>query len=92
MAEGEWIETADRPRARITVGDIGTVDVEPGTRVQLGAMQPDEYRIALARGTISARITAPPRLFIVDTPASTVVDLGCAYTVHVDDEGAASCA
>jgi hypothetical protein len=33
-------------------------------------------------------IDAPPRLFFVDTPTSTVVDLGCAYTMRVDDTGA----
>ena len=87
MAAGEWVETDGRSRARITVGTIGTVDVEPGTRVQLGSVRPDEYRLALAGGTISARISAPPRLFVVDTPASTVVDLGCAYTVQVDAVG-----
>lgn len=89
MAEGEWIATTASSRARITVGDIGTVDVASGTRVQLGSIQPDQYRLALAHGTISARIAAPPRLFVVDTPASTVVDLGCAYTVQVDEAGAA---
>lgn len=87
MAVGEWVETDDGSRARITVGPIGTVDVEPGTRVRLGAVLPGEYRLALAHGTISARISAPPRLFFVETPASTVVDLGCAYTVQVDDAG-----
>ena len=90
MAAGEWVETDDGSRARITVGSIGTVDVEPGTRVRLGNVLPDEYRLALARGTISARISAPPRLFFVETPASTVVDLGCAYTVQVDDGGTGS--
>ena len=87
LAEGEWVETDPSSRARITVGQIGTVDVEPATRVQLGAVRGDAYRMALARGAISARISAPPRLFVVDTPASTVVDLGCAYTVKVDDQG-----
>jgi hypothetical protein len=88
LAEGAWVETDTTTRARITVGSIGTVDVEPATRVRLGTVRADnEYRIALARGTISARISAPPRLFIVDTPASTVVDLGCAYTVNVDADG-----
>lgn len=87
MAEGEWVETGDSARARITVGDIGTVDVEPRTRVRLGTIGPEQYRLALARGSISALIAAPPRLFIVDTPASTVVDLGCAYTISVDEEG-----
>jgi hypothetical protein len=87
LAEGAWIETDTLTRARITVGTIGTVDVEPATRVRLGTMRHDGYRIALAHGTISAQISAPPRLFIVDTPASTVVDLGCAYTVNVDEDG-----
>ena len=41
----------------------------------LGQVRAAEFRIALERGTISATITAPPRLFIVDTPTSTVVDL-----------------
>ena len=88
MASGEWVETGGGSKARITVGQLGTVDVAPGTRVQLGRVRGSEYRLALAHGTISATINAPPRLFIVDTPASTVVDLGCAYTVTVGEDGA----
>jgi anti-sigma factor RsiW len=88
MASGEWVETEEGSEARITVGALGTVDVAPGTRVRLGEVSQSEYRLALARGTISAEIVAPPRLFIVDTPASTVVDLGCAYTVTVGEDGA----
>ena len=88
MAAGEWIDTSEGSKARIIVGTLGTVDVEPGTRVQLGKVHDSEYRLALAHGTISAQINAPPRLFIVDTPASAVVDLGCAYTVTVGKDGA----
>ena len=88
MATGEWVETSAGAKARIIVGTLGTVDVEPGTRVQLGKVRDSEYRLALAHGTISAQINAPPRLFIVDTPASAVVDLGCAYTVTVGSDGA----
>ena len=88
MANGEWVETEDGSQARIIVGTLGTVDVAPGTRVRLGEVRGSAYRMALARGTISAEIVAPPRLFIVDTPASTVIDLGCAYTVTVGDDGA----
>jgi hypothetical protein len=87
MTSGEWVETEDGSEARIIVGALGTVDVAPGTRVRLGEVSESEYRLALARGTISAQIVAPPRLFIVDTPASTVVDLGCAYTVTVGEDG-----
>ena len=88
MAAGEWVETGSGSRARIIVGQLGTVDVGAETRVRLGKVSESEYRLSLARGTISAEIDAPPRLFIVDTPASTVVDLGCAYTVTVGDDGA----
>ena len=88
MTSGQWVETEDGSEARIIVGALGTVDVAPGSRVRLGEVSESEYRLALARGTISAEIIAPPRLFIVDTPASTVVDLGCAYTVTVGEDGA----
>jgi anti-sigma factor RsiW len=88
MAAGEWIETSDASQARIIVGQLGTVDVAPQTRVRLGQVSESVYRVLLARGTISAEINAPPRLFIVDTPASAVVDLGCAYTMTVGDDGA----
>jgi FecR protein. len=37
---------------------------------------------------MSARIWAPPRLFFVDTPSAVAADLGCAYTLEVDDKGA----
>ena len=88
MTSGEWVDTVDGSEARIIVGALGTVAVAPGTRVRLGEITQSEYRLALAQGTISAEIVAPPRLFIVDTPASTVVDLGCAYTVTVGEDGA----
>jgi predicted anti-sigma-YlaC factor YlaD len=88
MAAGEWVDTRGGSAARIIVGQLGTVDVAPQTRVRLGQVSQSEYRLMLDRGTISAEINAPPRLFIVDTPASAVVDLGCAYTVTVGADGA----
>jgi hypothetical protein len=33
-------------------------------------------------------IWAPPGQFFVDTPSSTAIDLGCAYTLQVDQTGA----
>lgn len=84
---GEWLQTDGSSRARITVGNIGTVDVEPNTRVRMVAASPTEHRLTLARGEISAVVVAPPRLFLVDTPASTAVDLGCAYRIKTDESG-----
>ena len=88
IAAGGFIETDGSSRARIRVGAIGEVEVAPGTRVRLASTKPTEYRLVLARGEIRASISAPPRLFFVDTPAATAVDLGCAYTLQVDETGA----
>jgi hypothetical protein len=86
MRRGGWLETDNSSRARIAVGAIGSVDVEPNTRLQLIASG-REHRMALDRGTIHARIWAPPKLFFVNTQAATAIDLGCAYTLQVDAGG-----
>jgi hypothetical protein len=88
LGVGEWLETDSRSRARIDAADIGHVDVEPDTRIGLVATGPDEHRLNLAHGSISARVFAPPRLFLVETPSALAVDLGCAYTLDVDRSGA----
>ena len=86
LAANEWLQTGAHSPVRLSVGTIGTVVVAPNSRIRLLAARPDEYRLDLARGEIAAVINAPPRLFFVETPVSTVVDLGCAYTMRVDDE------
>jgi hypothetical protein len=48
------------------------------------------HRIELAKGRIRASILAPPRLFFVETPSATAVDLGCAYTLEVAETGEGS--
>jgi FecR-like protein/putative zinc finger protein len=87
LAVGEWLETDGGSRAQIEVGSIGQVDIDPNTRVRLIETKPTEHRLELAQGKMSARIWAPPRLFFVDTPAGVAADLGCAYTLEVDDQG-----
>ena len=87
IAVGEWLETDNSSRAKIKVADIGFVNIDPNSRVQLVKTQTTEHRIALKKGKLSAFIMAPPRLFVVDTPSATAVDLGCAYTLEVDEAG-----
>lgn len=76
-----------RDSARLKVGTIGDVAVAAGSEVRLIQAKWSEHRLALARGSIHARISAPPRLFIVETPTGTAVDLGCEYTLDVDASG-----
>jgi hypothetical protein len=88
LGVGQLLETDTISRAQIRVGDIGQVEVEPSSRLRLVAARRTENRLALERGAIHAFIFAPPRLFFVNTPSSTAVDLGCAYSLQVDDRGA----
>ncbi len=88
LVVGEWLETDPSSRAKIHVGAIGEVEIEPNTRIRLVRAHSTEHRMALDRGTIHATIWAPPRLFFVDTPSAVVVDLGCRYTLQVDPTGA----
>ena len=87
ISAGQWLETDGESSAQVAVGDLGTVNVEPDSRLRLVHAHADEQRLELARGGLSAFITAPPRLFIVDTPAAAAVDLGCAYRLSVDESG-----
>jgi anti-sigma-K factor RskA len=85
---GEMLETDATSRARINVGVIGNVEVEPNSRLRLLQAKTTDHRLVLYRGTIHAKIWAPPRLFFVETPSATAIDLGCEYTLSVDDRGA----
>lgn len=87
LGVGQWLETDGFSRAQIDVGSIGQVQIDPNTRVRLVETKATEHRLELARGKMSARIWAPPRLFFVDTPSAVAADLGCAYTLEVDDHG-----
>jgi hypothetical protein len=88
LTVGQWLETDGSSRAQIEVSSIGRVEIDPNTRVRLLETKSTEHRLELAHGKMSARIWAPPRLFFVDTPAGVAADLGCAYTLEVDDKGA----
>jgi hypothetical protein len=87
LAAGELLETDGKSRALLNVGQIGTVELEPNSRVRLIETDVTEHRLALDRGKIKAKISAPPRLFFVNTPSAEAIDLGCAYTLEVDDAG-----
>ena len=84
---GDWLETDEHSTASLTVGTIGRISVEPGTRLRLVSARSGDHRLQLERGTLHATIWAPPGQFSVETASSTAVDLGCAYTLTMDDSG-----
>ena len=84
---GQWLETDAASRAKLEVSSIGQIEIDPNTSIRLLETKATEHRIELARGRMSARIFAPPKLFFVNTPSGVAEDLGCAYTLEVDDKG-----
>src|SRR5437879_2382973 len=88
LAVGQTLVTDSSSRASITLEETGRIDIDPSSRLRLLASGPGRKRLSLERGTIHATIWAPPGQFVVDTPSAVAVDLGCVYTLHVDDSGA----
>lgn len=80
---------ASTERRTIDLGAVGSVVVEPHSRVRILKQNDDLVKLRLELGTIHASISAfaRPRLFQVETPTTTCVDLGCHYTLTVDRDG-----
>jgi len=83
---GQTLETDAASRARLRAG-IGRIEIAPGSRLRLISSRLTDERLALELGSIRAEISAPPRLFSVETPWATAVDLGCEYTLSVGGDG-----
>ena len=84
---GDSLVTDGGSAAWIAVGNIGAVELGPGSRLRVLATRAPEHRLALDRGNLEARVVAPPRQFSVETPSGTAVDLGCVYDLEVDGLG-----
>lgn len=82
LAQGEWLEP-DRPATLALARQIGIVEVTANSRVRLLRADDLQQRLELERGSLHAIVTAPPRLFVVATPAGPAVDLGCEYELEV---------
>src|SRR5437867_7872989 len=84
---GQTLVTDNSSRASITLEETGRIEVDPQSRLRVIASRLGHERLSLERGTIHATIWAPPGEFVVDTPSAVAVDLGCVYTLQVDDSG-----
>lgn len=84
---GERVETGAGGKVEVQLPQIGTLWLSEESALELLTMRPDQQRFSLARGTLEASVVAPPRLFVVETPSVTAVDLGCAYTITVSPDG-----
>jgi hypothetical protein len=80
---GQALRTGDASGLTLEADQLGQVDLGPDSELSAAA----NSRLLLRRGTLHAYIWAPPRQFVVDTPAARAIDLGCEYTVTVNGSG-----
>jgi FecR protein len=80
---GDVLRTGPGAQLELLADDVGRVEL--GAQSELRASS--GKGLSLARGTLHAFIWAPPREFVVETPSSSTVDLGCEYTLNVDGSG-----
>lgn len=93
---GEEIEVQEGGQVSFTIGTLGSVDLEAGSRLTvLPPLDPQgdgRFRLALEHGVMEVFVDAPARAFLVQTPWFDVWDLGCQYTIRLDPEGNGSLA
>jgi FecR protein len=87
LSKGQSYTTDHKSRIRLDMDDVGEVLVEPNSKMSVIATRPEEQRLSLEHGMIRAEIWAPPGRFYVNTPSAQAVDLGCQYTLEVNDKG-----
>ena len=87
LGVGERLETDALSQARLSAAGVGVVDIGPSSRLSVVTARPGEYRLRLDRGRLHAHVWAEPGVFSVDTRSATALDLGCSYTLEVDESG-----
>lgn len=84
---GDVVRTGAQGSVRLESPGVGTLDVGANTTVQLIENRRNRHRLALAAGTIHAKTTSMPGVFVIDTPRARAIDLGCEYTLTVSPGG-----
>ena len=72
---------------RLQSPSVGTIDLGANTTVRLIENRRRRHRLALAAGTIHAKTTSQPGVFVIDTPKARAIDLGCEYTLTIAPNG-----
>jgi len=86
LRAGDVVRT-ERGSVRLQSPAVGTIDLGANTTVRLVENRSRRHRLALAAGTIHAKTTSQPGVFVIDTPKARAIDLGCEYTLTIAPNG-----
>ncbi|MCC7014567.1 MAG: FecR domain-containing protein [Planctomycetes bacterium] len=84
---GDALATRAGETAVLTIASLGSVTLEPHSRLRVEDTGARVHKLFLERGALRASIFARPEEFQVDTPSGLSIDLGCEYTLAVEDDG-----
>jgi hypothetical protein len=87
LSPGELLKTDRNSRAKLRMGFMGTIEVEPDSNIVLSTTRFGRHRFALKSGKIAAHVFAPPFTLFVETPSATAIDLGCSFTLQASPNG-----
>lgn len=92
LHENEWFDATSQSRElRLERSDtwLGEFTLDPGSRLQARQIRDDVAQLYLDNGRMEAFVflDAHPRFVQTRTPATNCVDLGCKYTLAVDEAG-----
>lgn len=90
LAPGQWLQTGKGERVRLRAARIGEVVVGEHSRFRIVQTGSGRHRTQLQQGVIWVRVWAPPGQFGVATPRGDVIDLGCEFVLHAQDDGSGS--
>lgn len=88
LGEGDRLDTKAGESLEIAIDELGRIELSE----ESGLAREDDseaFNLRLDRGALALSWHGPPGGVRVETPAASVIDLGCAYTLSVDDEGTA---
>ncbi|MBV8519788.1 MAG: hypothetical protein JO197_20525 [Acidobacteria bacterium] len=80
----DTIATDAKSSMTVHVARIGELHVKPDSVITLDETRAGTHRIWLERGTVDARVWAPPFTFGVRTSSGLASDVGCAFQLHYD--------
>jgi len=83
LRAGQTLRTGGDSQLTLRADDLGKIDLGPDSEIRAATTR----QVKLNRGQLHAFIWARPGQFVVDTPSSRAIDLGCEYTINVDPSG-----
>lgn len=87
LAPGSVLETGKGGSASMRAARIGQVVLGENSRFTLVETRSGRHRLQLERGSLWARVWAPPGALGVSMPTAEVLDLGCEFVLKTDAAG-----